>query len=138
MRDPVPDAKNKLTEQIMSDTHKIFFSQRILDSLIEEGKIKLDGNVLTLLISGNPSFELEPGYRFIKTSDGSPDPHGLVGQIKYEKDVKALNAEIYMDSIIYRDIAYEAETGFIGEKKELIDRLSDMELLTRFLLDTLI
>jgi len=118
--------------------NKIFFSQRILDSLIDEGKIKLAGNVLTLLLSDNPSFELEPGYRFLRTSDGSPDPHGLVGQIKYEKDVKALNAEIYMDSIIYRDVAYEAEPGFIGEKKELIDRLSDTELLARFLLDTLI
>jgi len=118
--------------------HKIFFSQRILDSLIEEGKIKLDRNILTLLLSDNPSFELEPGYRFVKTSDGGPDPHGLVGQIKYEKDIKALSAEIYMDSIIYRDIAYEVESGFIGEKKELIDRLSDTELLARFLLDTLL
>jgi hypothetical protein len=118
--------------------NKIFFSQRILDSLIEEGKIKLDRNVLTLLISDNPSFELEPAFRFTKTSDGGPDPHGLVGQIKYEKDLKALNAEIYLDSIIYADVAYEVEPGFIGEKKELLDRLSDTELLARFLLDTLI
>ncbi len=117
---------------------KIFFSQRILDSLIDEGKITLDHNVLTLLISDKPSFELEPGYRFIKTADGGPDPHGFVGQIKHEKDIKALNAEIYLDSIIYRDVAYQVEPGFVGEKKELIDRLSDMELLTRFLLDTLI
>ncbi len=119
-------------------SHKIFFSQRILDSLIDEGKIRLDKNVLTLLISDNPSFELEPGFRFLKTSDGSPDPHGLVGQIKHEQDVKAMQAEIYMDSIIYRDVAYEVEPGFIGEKKELIERLSDTELLARFLLDTLI
>ncbi len=117
---------------------KIFFSQRILDSLIEEGKIRLEGSVLTLLISENPSFELEPGYRFVRTSDGGRDPHDLVGQIKYEKDVRALNAEIYMNSIIYRDVAYEVEPGFIGEKKELLDRLSDTELLARFLLDTLI
>jgi hypothetical protein len=30
------------------------------------------------------------------------------------------------------------EPGFIGEKKELIDRLSDTELLARFLLDSLL
>jgi hypothetical protein len=118
--------------------HKIFFSQRILDALIDEGKIKLDNNVITLLLHDNPSFELEAGYRFIKTSDGTADPHGLVGQIKYEKDLKALNAEIYLDSVIYKDIAYEVEQGFIGEKKELIERLSDTELLARFLLDTLL
>jgi hypothetical protein len=117
---------------------KIFFSQRILDALIEEGKIRLDRNVLTLLTPDEPSFELEPAYRIIKTSDGGPDPHGLVGRIKYEKDIRELNVEVYLDSLIYRDTAYQAEPGFIGEKKELLDRLSDTELLTRFLLDTLI
>jgi hypothetical protein len=48
-----------------------------------------------------------------------------------------LNAEVYLNSIIYGETAY-AEPGFIGEKKELIDRLSDTELLARFLLDTLL
>ncbi len=52
--------------------------------------------------------------------------------------MKALNAEAYLDSVIYGDTAYEVEPGFIGEKKELIDRLSDTELLARFLLDTLL
>jgi hypothetical protein len=118
--------------------HKIFFSQRILDGLIDEGKIRLDKNIITLLTPDEPSFELEPAYRVIRTSDGGPDPHGLVGRIQYEKDVKSLNAEVYLDSLIYRDIAYEVEPGFIGEKKELLDRLSDTELLARFLLDTLL
>jgi hypothetical protein len=118
--------------------HKIFFSQRILDALTDEGKIKLENNVITLLLPDQPSFELEPAYRFVRTSDGGPDPHGLVGQIKYEKEMKALKAEVYLDSIIYGDTAYEVEPGFIGEKKELIDRLSDTELLARFLLDTLL
>jgi hypothetical protein len=118
--------------------NKIFFSQRILDSLTDEGKIKLDGNVITLLTPDKPSFDLEPAFRFVRTSDGGPDPHGFVGQIKYEKDVKALNAEVYLNSIIYGETAYEVELGFIGEKKELLDRLSDTELLSRFLLDTLL
>ena len=115
---------------------KIFFSQRILGSLTDEGKIKLDGNVITLLTPDHPSFDLEPAFRFIRTSDGGPDPHDLVGQIKYEKEVKALNTEVYLNSIIYGETAYEVEPGFIGEKKELIDRLSDTELLARFLLDS--
>ncbi len=116
----------------------IFFSQSILDSLIQEGRIKLDGNVLTLLTGENPSFELEPGYRILKTADNAPDSNGLVGQIKYEKDLRQAKAEIYLDSLIYGDTAYSIEPGFIGEKKELLDRLSDTELLTRFLLDNLI
>ena len=68
---------------------------------------------MTLLIHDRPSFELEPAFRFLRTSDNGPDPHNLLGLIKYEKDIKAMNAEIYLDSVLYRDIAYEVEAGFI-------------------------
>jgi hypothetical protein len=118
--------------------NKLFFSQRILDGLIGEEKIKLDKNTITILSKDNPAFELEPAFRIVKTADGGPDPHNLVGQIKYEKDLKAMNAEAYLDSIIYRDMAYVAEPGFIGEKKELIETLSDTDLLARFLLENLL
>lgn len=118
--------------------NKIFFSQSILDGLINEGRIKLEKNMLTLLSPDRPTFELEPAYRINRTADNGSDPHGLVGQIKYEKELKAANAEIFLDSVIYRDTAYVAEPGFIGEKKELIERLSDTELLARFLLDNLL
>lgn len=117
---------------------KIFFSQSVLDGLVNEGKIKLDKNILTLLTPEQPSFELEPAYRINRTADNGPDPYAFVGQIKYERDLKAANAEIYLDSIIYKDTAYVVEPGFIGEKKELIERLSDTELLTKFLLDDLL
>ena len=118
--------------------NKMFFSQTVLAQLTDEGKLQLDKNILTLLTPDRPSFELEPAYKIIRTADGSQDPHGLVGQIKYEKELKAEHAEAYLDSLLYRDIAYTVEPGFIGEKKELLDRLSDTELLARFLLDTLI
>jgi len=118
--------------------NKIFFSQRILDSLIEEGRIKLEKNMLTLLSGEQPTFELEPAYRFTRTADGSADPHRLVGQIKYEKEIKAMHAEAYLNSLLYRDIAYEVEQGFIGEKTDLLDKLSDTDLLARFLLGNLL
>jgi len=114
---------------------KIFFSHRILDSLAEEGRIKLEKNILTLLSGDRPSFELAPAYRFLKTAGNSPDPHNLIGQIKYEKEIEALHAEIYLNSVLYGDIAYDVEAGFIGEKKELLDTLSDTDLLARFLLE---
>jgi hypothetical protein len=85
-----------------------------------------------------PSFELEPACRFVRTSDGGPDLHGLAVKIKYEKEVKALYAGVYLNSIIYGETAGEVELGFVGEKKELIDRLSDTELFARFLLDPLL
>lgn len=117
---------------------KLFFSQHILDALIDEGKIRLDKNVITILSNDNPSFELQPAYRFLGTADKGPDPHHLVGQIRYEKDIRAMPAEIYLDSVIYGDTAYVAESGYIGEKKELIDTLSDTDLLARFLLENLL
>jgi len=110
----------------------------MLDALINEDKIKLDGNLITILSKDNPTFELDPAFRFMKTADGSLDPHSLVGQIKYEKDIRAMHAEIYLDSIIYKETAYVVEPGFIGEKKVLLDKLSDTELLARFFLENLL
>lgn len=117
---------------------KMFFPQRILDALSDEGKIKLEGNVLTVLAGDNPSFELEPAYRIVRTADGGPDPHGLMGMIKSGKSLREMSAEVYLDSVIYRDTAYQAEPGFIGEEKELMDKLADTELLARYLLENLL
>jgi len=114
---------------------KIFFSQTFLGNLVEEGKIGLEGNILTLMTVDRPSFELEPAYRILANAGNAPDPHRLVGRIMYEKDIKTMGAEVYLHSLIYRDIAYDAEPGFIGEKKEILDRLSDSDILAKFLLE---
>jgi hypothetical protein len=120
---------------------KLFFSQSMLDTMIDAGKIKLERNVLTVLSGDNPSFELEPAFRFVRTVDNGPDPGGLAGQIKTEREIRDMGAEICMDSIIHRDTAYQADPGFIGEKQKLEGRLTDTELtelLSRFLLDNLL
>jgi hypothetical protein len=118
--------------------NRIFFSQAVLDALIAEGRITLDGAVLTLLAPERSSFTLVPAFRITATADNGPDPHGLVGQIKYEKDLKAAGSEIYLDSVIFRETAYRADPGFVGEQQELLDRLSDTDLLARFLLESLL
>jgi hypothetical protein len=118
--------------------NKLFFSQRILDALINEEKISLDGNTLTILAEDRATFELDPAFRFIRTADGCRDPHDLIGKVQFEKDLRSTHAEIYLDSILYQDTAYVVEPGFIGEKKELIKKLSDTELLARFLLENLL
>src|SRR5512145_1556902 len=96
---------------------RLFFSQSMLDSMIEAGKIKVDKGVLTMLAGDNPTFALLPAYRIVRTIDDGPDPSGLVGQIRSEAELKGQGAEIYMDSVIYRDIAYQADTGFIAEQR---------------------
>ena len=89
----------------------------MLDSMIEAGKIRVDRGVLTMLAGDNPTFALLPAYRIVRTIDDGPDPSGLVGQIRSEAELKGQGAEIYMDSVIYRDIAYQADTGFIAEQR---------------------
>ena len=96
---------------------RLFFSQSMLDSMIEAGKIRVDKGILTMLAGDNPTFALLPAYRIVKTIDDGPDPNGLAGQIRSEAELKGQGAEIYMDSVIYMDIAYQADTGFIAEKR---------------------
>ena len=95
---------------------RIFFSQSMLDSMVDAGKIKVDKSVLTMLTGDNPTFELKQAYRLVRTIDDTTDPSGLVGQIRSEAELKELGAEIYMDSVIYKDVAYQADPGYIAEK----------------------
>ncbi len=116
---------------------RLFFSQQVLDSLSEEGKLNLEKNILTLLSKDRPSFELEPAFRILRTAEGSRDSNGIVGLVWSERDLKDMGAEGYLNSVIYRNVAYEAEPGFIGEKQEIMEKLSDTDLLARFLLENL-
>jgi len=88
----------------------------MLDSMIDAGKIKVDQNILTMLAGDNPTFRLIPAYRFVKTVENVPDPARLVGHFRTEQDLKEMQAEVYMDSVIYKDIAYQADPGFIAEQ----------------------
>jgi hypothetical protein len=95
---------------------RLFFSQSMLDSMVDAGKITVDKGVLTMLAGDNPTFRLLPAYRFVKTIDNSPDAAGLAGQIHSEREIRDMGAEILMDSIIYKDVAYQADPGFIAER----------------------
>jgi len=96
---------------------QFFFSQSVLDSMSDAGKIRVERGVLTMLASGNPSFDLMPAYRIVRTIDDGPDPANLVGQIRSERELREMGAEICMDSLIYREVAYQADPGFIAEKQ---------------------
>lgn len=95
---------------------RLFFSQSMLDSMIDAGKLKVEQNILTMLAGDNPTFRLLPAYRFVKTAENVPDPSRLVGHFRTEQDLKDMGAEVYMDSVIYKDVAYQADPGFIAEQ----------------------
>jgi hypothetical protein len=128
-------AVTKPENKIMST---IFFSQNLLDALIEEGRIKIDHNIMTLLTKEQHSFALEPAYRVVRTIAGSADTYQLLGAIKTEQELKNLNAEAYQNSIIIGSIGYEAEPGFLGDEQTVMEKLSDTDLLARFLLENML
>jgi hypothetical protein len=96
---------------------RFFFSQSMLDSMADAGKIRVEKGVLTMLAGGNPAFDLLPAYRFVRTIDNGPDPADLVGQIRSERELREMGAEVYMDSVIFRDVAYQADPGFIADRQ---------------------
>ncbi|NTW60848.1 MAG: hypothetical protein HGA43_17000, partial [Nitrospirae bacterium] len=75
---------------------RLFFSQSMLDSMMEAGKIKVDKGILTMLAGDNPNFSLHPAFRIVRTIDDGADPNGLVGQIRSEAELRELGAETYM------------------------------------------
>ncbi len=95
-------------------SEKVFFTQKMLDSLNEQKKIELVGNMLTILTDQKRSFSVIPAYRFIMVEGGGEDPHRLLGKVKTADEVKDLKAEVYMDSAIVGDVAYRIEPGFVG------------------------
>ncbi len=96
---------------------RLFFSQSMLDSMAEAGRIRIDGDTMTLLAGDNPAFVLLPAYRIVRAIDNGPDPAGLTSEIRSEAELREMGADIYMDSVIYRDTAYQADPGFIAEQR---------------------
>lgn len=94
--------------------NRVFLPQMAVDTWLEEGRVELDGEVMTLLPAGQ-EFKLESALRFIAEVAGEPDPHDLVGRVKSLPQVEALEGEHYSDSVIIGDNAYEVVEGFVGE-----------------------
>lgn len=129
---------------------KLFFSQSMLDSMIDAGKIRVEQNILTMLAGSNPTFKLVPAYRLVKTVENVPDPAGLAGHFRTEQELKAMQAEVYMDSVIYQDVAYQADPGYIAEQivpgqpanenpeEKAGDAPSEPDQLSKYILDNLL
>ena len=93
--------------------NRVFLPQLAVDSWLEEGRVELDGELMTLHPAGQ-QFVLASALRFMAEVAGEPDPHELVGKVKTLEQVAALSGEHYSDSVIIGDNAYEVIEGFIG------------------------
>jgi hypothetical protein len=99
----------------------LFVSQTMLDSWTEQGKIDFVGNVMTLLSGEGKgrSYALEPAVRFVKVEGDEADPHQLLRKVKSDVQLRDMGAEHVEASVIFKDVAYQVEPGFLAEVSAL-------------------
>lgn len=108
-------------------SEKVFFTQVMIDSLAQNNKLSINGNVITILTKKKASFNIVPAYRFVKLESGD-ESLSLIGKVKSEKEMKELKIEIMSNSAIYGETVYTIEPGFIGiplEKEEDVEKKAE-------------
>src|SRR4051812_7314305 len=95
----------------------LFVPQSVLDKWSEQGRIAVDGSVLTIL-GEQKSFQLTSAVRFIKMEAGD-DTSGLLHKVKTTDALKQMGAEHYMESVILGETAYGVQQGFLADANAL-------------------
>lgn len=95
----------------------LFVPQSVLDRWSEQGRVEVEGHVLTILGDGK-SFTLTSAVRFIKMEAGD-DVTGLLQKVKTTDALKQMGAEHYMESVILNDSAYQVQQGFLADANAL-------------------
>ena len=78
--------------------------------------MRIQDDIMTLSGDGR-AFRLRPAIRFLKVSGGADvqDPNQLIGRVKLLDDLLQLGGEQFMESVIVGEVAYDVQTGFLGE-----------------------
>src|SRR4051812_46757618 len=95
----------------------LFVPQSVLDKWSEQGRIEVNGNVLTIL-GEQKNFALTSAVRFIKMEAGE-DNAGLLAKVKTTDALKQMGAEHYMESVILGENAYQVQQGFLADANAL-------------------
>ena len=93
---------------------RLFISEERLDAWMADGKVDLDGELMTLKEIGK-SFTIRPAVRFLEVTGNEEDVGQLLGKVKDEEGLAELGAEHYSTSVILGDVAYEVQQGFLGD-----------------------
>jgi hypothetical protein len=138
--------------------NRFFWPQELLDQWIVDEKIVLDGKWLTIN-DENRTYKVRQAVYFQSDVGDGEDIHGLIGRVKEMISLEEMGAEVYMDSAIIEDSAYEIVPGFTGEPRVVQieaessgaadlsgaiatqtgdeEETNDSELLAKFLIDNL-
>lgn len=91
----------------------LFVPHNVLDRWSEQGRVAVDGTILTLL-SEKRAFALTSAVRFLKMEAGE-DQAGLLHKVKTTEALKALGAEHYRESVLLGEAAYQVQEGFLAD-----------------------
>jgi hypothetical protein len=95
----------------------LFVPQTVLDKWSEQGRIRVDGTVLTILGDGK-DFDLTNAVRFIKLEAGE-DSAGLLQKVKTTEALKQMGAEHYLASVLLGEVAYQVQQGYLADAHAL-------------------
>jgi len=92
----------------------LFIAQHTLAAWMDQDKINFDDTIMTIKADGR-TFKLIEAVRFVKIEGDDEDKPGLLGRVKTNLQLEEMGAERYRDSVLFEDIAYKVQEGFIGE-----------------------
>lgn len=93
----------------------VFITNDMLQQWADDGKVRLDDTVLTLL-GENRTVKLTPAVRFTRLiDDAGGDPNKLLGKVKTKEQLTEIGGEHYLDSVILGDVGYTVVEGFLGD-----------------------
>lgn len=93
---------------------RIFVSQQRVHQWTEEGRVSVDGNVMNLPELGR-TFRLTEAFYIERVVSEGGDAYKLTGRVKTRAQIASLGGEVFLNSLIIGDAAYEGDPGFVGE-----------------------
>jgi len=94
--------------------NRVFFPQEALDHWMDEGRVSLEGEYMSLAPEGQ-RFKLEEAVRFVSEVGGGGDRLDLLGKVKSLTQLDEIGGELCAGSVLVGDEAYEVIEGFLAE-----------------------
>ncbi len=123
--------------------NRVFFPQAALDEWVAESRVEFRGEELLIKSEGR-YYRLVEAARVLAEVTGQDDLYGLVGRVKSLSYLRELGADVYGESMVISDSAYECVPGFLGTPSEQRPGARDAStpsaeasLLAQYLIDTL-
>ena len=96
---------------------RMFIAHSTLEAWVDSGNVDVGENVVTLMKLGR-KYDLEPAVRFLAVVPEGAAPE-LIGKVLTNERIVELGGELMGDSVLFGEAAFEVETGFVGNLREL-------------------